>query len=385
MKDIFQIAKEVNEISDSLLSSFSTANNRAIRKFPEKQERFRPPFALDRDRIIYSGAFRRYTGKTQVVYFASMLDEQLTSRSIHTFSVAQVARTIGRLLRLNLDLIEAIALGHDLGHPPFGHDGEKYLSQVSQKYGTGQFFHNIQSLRVVDLISKKGEGLNLTLQVREGLLSHDGEVHDQKLIPEPDKSEQDLQQFVAAKEAGESITMIPMTLEGCVVRITDTIAYIGQDIEDAIRLNLIERNQLPQNATLVLGNNNGQIIETLVKDVVENSYENNYVCYSKNISEALSELKEFNYKHIYRSEKLKINHERIANGFEILFSQFLRDVENQREESLIYRDFLNQKSKKYLQSTSPALMVRDYIAGMTDRYFTSILRKLVVPDISLGD
>jgi dGTPase len=385
MKDIFQIAKEVNAINDSILSSFSTANSCAIRKFPEQQERFRPPFALDRDRIVYSGAFRRYTGKTQVVYFASMLDEQLTSRSIHTFSVAQVARTIGRLLRLNLDLIEAIALGHDLGHPPFGHDGEKYLSRVSQKYGIGQFFHNIQSLRVVDVISKKGEGLNLTLQVREGLLSHDGEVHEQKLIPEPDKSEQDLQKFITAKETGKNSTMLPMTLEGCVVRITDTIAYIGQDIEDAIRLNLIERNQLPQNATHVLGNNNGQIIETLVKDVVENSYENNYVCYSKNISEALSELKEFNYKHIYRSEKLKINHERIANGFEILFSQFLRDIENHNVESLIYRDFLNQKSKKYLQSTSPALMVRDYIAGMTDRYFASILRKLVVPDISLGD
>lgn len=385
MKNIFQIAKEVNTLSNSILSPLSTPNSSAVRRYPDRQKRFRPPFALDRDRIIYSGAFRRYTGKTQVVYFASMLDEQLTSRSIHTFSVAQVARTIGHLLQLNLDLIEAIALGHDLGHPPFGHDGEKYLSQVSQKYGLGNFFHNIQSLRVVDLISKKGEGLNLTFQVREGLLSHDGEVHEQKLVPESNKSEQDLQNFIRAKESGQEITMTPMTLEGCVVRITDTIAYIGQDIEDAIRIGLIKREQLPEEATDVLGNDNGQIMETLVKDVVENSYGNNHVCYSKAISDALVKLKDFNYQYIYKSEKLKVNHDRIATGFEILFAKFLKDLTEENKDSPIFKDFLNNKSFKYLDTVTPVLKVRDYITGMTDRYFTYILSKLVVPDISLGN
>jgi len=385
VKSVFKIAREVNALGESILSPFSTPNSSAVRKFPERQRHFRPPFALDRDRIIYSGAFRRYTGKTQVVYFASMLDEQLTSRSIHTLSVAQVARTIGRLLRLNLDLIEAIALGHDLGHPPFGHDGEKYLSLVSQKYGLGKFLHNIQSLRVVDLISKKGEGLNLTFQVREGLLSHDGEVHDQKLIPQPNKSEQDLQDYISAKESGQEITMIPMTLEGCVVRITDTIAYIGQDIEDAVRIGLIARDQLPEEATEILGNNNGQIMEALVKDVVENSYGNNFVCYSKAISDALVKLKEFNYQYIYKSEKLKINHDRIATGFDFLFSNFLKDLTKEDKDSPIYKDFLNRKSLIYLEAVSPALKVRDYLAGMTDRYFTYILRKVVVPDISLGN
>jgi len=385
MKNIFDIAEEVESISKSTLSVYGTPNENARRKYPEKMKRFRPPFALDRDRIIYSGAFRRYTGKTQVVYFASMLDEQLTSRSIHTLSVAQVARTIGRLLRLNLDLIEAIALGHDLGHPPFGHDGEKYLSQVSQKHGLEQFHHNVQSLRVVDTISKNGEGLNLTLQTREGLLSHDGEVHDQKLAPYPNITEADLEEYINAKEAGQEVTMIPMTLEACVVRITDTIAYIGQDIEDAIRIGLITRRQLPQEATKVLGNNNGQIIETLVKDVVENSYENNYVCYSKQISDALGILKEFNYRYIYNSSKLKINHQRIAQGFDILFSHFLKDIEKYNTNSPIYKDFLKSKSKKYLDSTSAALKVRDFIAGMTDRYFTYILQKLVVPEITLGE
>jgi len=385
MKSIFNIADEVDTLQEGILSAFGTPNRNANRRYPDEQRRFRPPFALDRDRIIYSGAFRRYTGKTQVVYFASMLDEQLSSRSIHTLSVAQIARTIGRLLRLNVDLIEAIALGHDLGHPPFGHDGEKYLSTVSEKYGTGQFHHNLQSLRIVDDIAKKGEGLNLTFQVREGILSHDGEVHDQKLVPEPGKTEKDLKHFIDSREAGEQSSMMPMTMEGCVVRITDTIAYIGQDIEDAIRIGLIRREQLPEVCGSILGDDNGKIIETLVKDVVEQSYGHNYVCFSKKISGALRSLKEFNYKYIYRSRKLKINHERIARGFEILFSAFMADLESGKTGSTIFTDFLNGKQARYLDHTSNPLKVRDYISGMTDRYFTEILRRQIVPDITLGD
>jgi len=140
-----EIAEQKNKQEESLLSAFATSNAQAHRRFTEKAIHYRPPFALDRDRIFYSGAFRRYTGKTQVIYFVSLLDEQLTSRILHTLSVAQVSRTIGRFLSLNTDLIDAIALGHDLGHPPFGHDGEKFLSEISQKYGLGHFHHNIQS------------------------------------------------------------------------------------------------------------------------------------------------------------------------------------------------------------------------------------------------
>jgi dGTPase len=384
MKDIFNIAAEVNLIEAQRLSEFATRDSEAVRLFPEKKSSFRPPFALDRDRIIYSGAFRRYTGKTQVVYFASMLDEQLSSRSLHTLSVAQIARTIGRLLRLNIDLIEAIALGHDLGHPPFGHDGEKYLSQVSEKYGLGQFHHNIQSLRVVDFISKKGEGLNLTFQVREALLSHDGEVHDQKLNPVLTRTETDLQDYIRKRESGQEAVLIPMTMEGCVVRFSDTIAYIGQDIEDAIRLGLIKRSALPAECVGVLGENNGAIIESLVKDVVETSCEKNYVAFSEKVSAALYRLKQFNYENIYKSNKLKINHERIAKGFEILFAQFIGDLEKENTNSPIYRDFLKKKSRKYLENNGKSIIVRDYISGMTDRYFTKILQNLVIPEISLG-
>lgn len=384
MKTVFEISEEIESTYGKLLSPFATLNDQAVRKYPEEENRFRPPFALDRDRIIYSGAFRRYTGKTQVVYFASILDEQLTSRSIHTLSVAQVARTIGRLLNLNLDLIEAIALGHDLGHPPFGHDGEKYLSEVSESYDLGQFHHNLQSLRIVDVISKKGNGLNLTFQVREGMLSHDGEVHDEKLEPDSDKTEVDLIAYIQARESGEEMRIKPMTLEGCVVRITDTIAYIGQDIEDAIRLGLFKREQLPEECTEVLGNNNGMIMDILVKDVVENSYGKNYVCFSPRVSEALYQLKKFNYAHIYKSKKLKVNHGRIQKGFKILFDLFYDDLIKQNTGSTIFKDFLSSKSPQYLEGTSTALKVRDYISGMTDRYFADILKKTVIPDITLG-
>ncbi|HHM02596.1 MAG TPA: HD domain-containing protein [Caldithrix abyssi] len=381
-KILQQIAARVEKEEEKLLAPFATRNRMAGRKTTEPGSRYRPPFAIDRDRIMYSGAFRRYTGKTQVVYFASLLDEQLTSRSLHTISVAQIAKTIGRMLSLNQDLIEAIALGHDLGHPPFGHDGEKFLSRQSQKRGLGQFHHNIQSLRTVDVITKGGQGLNLTFQTRDGIISHNGEVNDSILEPFPEKNEGHILEYIEAMESGEKVDTRPQTMEGCVVRITDTIAYIGQDIEDAIRIGLIQREDLPQAATRTLGNVNGTIIETLVNDVVTMSHGRKYVRFSEKIAAALFELKAFNYKFIYGSPRLKVNHIKIENGFELLFDHFLNDLKVQRRESEIYTHFLDTKNEKYIGENKPEMLVRDFIAGMTDRYFTQLLQKIVIPDIS---
>jgi len=314
-KKMQQIARDIDKKEGQLLSEFAVTNEEAVRRKPEKDIHYRPPFALDRDRISYSGAFRRYTGKTQVIYFVSLLDEQLTSRIIHTLSVAHISKTIGRMLSLNTDLIESIALGHDLGHPPFGHDGEKFLSEVSVKYGLGFFHHNIQSLRVVDTIAKKGRGMNLTFQTRDGILSHNGEVHNEGLSPDKNKTEQDLLDYIKAMENGDFVDMSPATLEGCVMRLSDTIAYIGQDIDDAVRIGLIQRDDLPQDVTAIMGDTNGEIIETLVNDVVVNSCGKNYVCFSEKISETLFKLKQFNYREIYRSPKLKVNHKRIKKGY----------------------------------------------------------------------
>jgi len=381
MKDLEQIAQEINDKESGLLAANATANASARRSKTEHEKRFRPPFAIDRDRIMYSGAFRRYTGKTQVIYFASMLDEQLTSRSLHTISVAQIAKTIGRMLSLNIDLIDAIALGHDLGHPPFGHDGEVFLSEVSRKNGIGHFHHNIQSLRTVDVIAKKGRGLNLTFQTRDGIVSHNGEVNDAGLEPFPQKEEKHIREYIVAMEKGESADTIPQTMEGCVVRLTDTIAYIGQDIEDAIRIGLITREQLPDEATSVLGRYNGEIIESLVNDVVKCSYGKKYIAFSEKMSNALFKLKEFNYRHIYKSSRLKESHEKIQRGFYILFDHYLAELKENKRSSEIFSHFLDSKIEQYRESNPPELITRDFIAGMTDRYFTRMLKKLIVPEM----
>ncbi len=376
------IYREVTSRTESSLSPYATLSSQAERLQPEP-EGPRSPFALDRDRILYSGAFRRYSGKTQVIYFASQLDEMLSSRSIHTLSVSQVSRTIGKFLGLNTELIEAIALAHDLGHSPFGHDGEKYLSAVCGEYGIGQYHHHIQSLHIVDHVAKKGKGLNLTLQVRDGILSHDGEVHNQKLEPKTDKNEADLQEYIRVRKAGNYFDMMPKTLEGCVVRITDTIAYIGQDIEDAIRIGLIKRSDIPADIRQRIGATNGEIIDTLVKDVVFNSYNKPYVCFSEEISGNLLRLKKFNYENIYHSSRLKKDQRKIELGFKLLFEIFLKDLKGKSAESRIFRDFLESKALEYLNMTNDAEKVRDFIGGMTDRYFVTVLQELVIPEMNL--
>lgn len=379
-----EIYHKITHQSENDLSPFATLSKEAVRSHAEPEDP-RAPFALDRDRILYSGAFRRYSGKTQVIYFASQLDEMLTSRIIHTLSVAQVARTIGKFLGLNEELIEAIALSHDLGHSPFGHDGEKFLSKICEDYGIGQYHHHIQSLHIVDSVAKKGRGLNLTFQVRDGILSHDGEVHNRRLEPNKDKTEEDLQRYIQTRKSGVYIDMMPMTLEGCVMRISDTVAYIGQDLEDAIRIGIIDRNDIPQELRDQLGSTNGEIMNTLIKDVIYNSYRKKYVNFSKEISSALKQLKEFNYEKIYLNEKLKQDHEKIIHGFEVLFKLFLVDLKNCTKTSRIYKHFLDTKHKNYLERTSDAEKVRDFIAGMTDRYYVEVLQDLTIPKMNLID
>lgn len=374
--------KEVTEKIESNLSPYATRSQKAVRRLDEAADP-RSPFSLDRDRILYSGAFRRYSGKTQVIYFASQLDEMLTSRSIHTLSVAQVSRTIGRFLGLNQELIEAIALAHDLGHSPFGHDGERFLSEICENHRIGHYHHHIQSLHIVDHIAKHGRGLNLTFQVRDGILSHDGEVHNQKLCPHPSKTEKELQRYIQKRKKGEEIEMMPATLEGCVVRISDTIAYIGQDIEDAIRIGLVKRTDIPADLRKNLGSTNGEIIDTLVKDVVYHSLGKNYICFSKGISDKLYRLKQFNYRRIYFSEHLKRDHEKIEVGFRLLFERFLKDIKQKNRKSSIYKNFLESKHSSYLNSFNEAEKVRDFIGGMTDRYFVEALNELIIPEISL--
>ncbi len=346
----------------------------------ESGHSFRSPFALDRDRILYSGAYRRYQGKTQVFSFTNQFDEEMSNRNLHTTYVSQISRTIAKMLGLNQELTEAIALGHDLGHAPFGHDGEKALSKCSLEYGLGEFHHNIQSLWVVDKIAKRGQGLNLTFAVRDGIVSHDGEVHSAKLFPDSKKGEVELQNYVNSKNLGKNPEFMPATMEGCVVRIADTIAYIGQDVEDAIRYGLIAREDLPTEVVEHLGDNNSKIVDTLIKSVVLGSYGKNYVAFSDNTADYLLRLKKFNYDKIYFQSDKNVK-SKIEFGFKILFEKYLEDLQKKDKKSKIFCHFLDSKGRDYLdsvESEEDPRIVLDFISTMTDRYFNQELKEYLI-------
>jgi dGTPase len=361
------------------LSPYACLSRQAVRRREEDKILMghRQNFALDTDRILHSLAYSRYVDKTQVFYLIK--NDHITHRVLHVQLVSKIARTVGRLLRLNEDLIEAIALGHDIGHTPFGHDGERFLSEVSDRYGIGPFLHNVQSVRFLEKIERKGRGWNLTLQVLDGILCHDGEVHSQALKPKIDKDFDMLDSEIKEKEGNPSMDIWPMSLEGCVVRMADTISYVGRDIEDAIRLGLIKRNDLPGDCRRILGETNGTIVYTLVEDLVANSLDRPYARFSPEVSEALKNLKRFNQEHIYMNKKVKQQTPKVRLMFELLFEKYFRDLETGNQDSDIQKEFLDGMSSEYREQTAPAEIVRDFVAGMTDEYFLGQCQKYLIP------
>jgi len=376
------IRDRLDESEGERLSPYACLSRNAIRKNEEEKVRMghRQSFSLDTDRILHSLAYSRYIDKTQVFYL--IRNDHITHRVLHVQLVSKIARTIGRLLRLNEDLIEAIALGHDIGHAPFGHDGERFLSELSLDYGLGHFLHNIQGVRFLQKIERKGKGWNLTLQVLDGILCHDGELHRQALYPENNKDFKALEQEIREKQENPQKDLSPMTLEGCVVRMADTISYVGRDIEDAIRLRVISRSDIPQDCRRVLGDTNGTIVYTLVEDLVSNSLDKPFVCFGKQVGDALRKLKAFNQEKIYVSEKIKKQTPKIKLMFRLLFQKYIHDLESGNESSDIHREFLEGMSEAYKAETPPAEIVRDFIAGMTDEYFLAQCQKHLFPQMS---
>ncbi|HID97884.1 MAG TPA: HD domain-containing protein [Thermodesulfobacteriaceae bacterium] len=377
--DLREIRKRLDELERLHLSSLAVLSCDAVR---EKQEErletgHRLWFSVDADRILHSLAYTRYVDKTQV--FSLIPNDHLTHRVLHVQLVSKIARTIGRFLRLNLDLIEAIALGHDIGHPPFGHDGEMYLSELCENHGLPPFIHSIQGVHFLRNVEKKGRGCNLSLQVLDGILCHDGETHCQYMSPERGKNFGTLQQEIEKKYSDPSENLVPMTLEGCVVRMTDVIAYIGRDIEDAVRLNLITRDQIPVHCRNVLGTTNGTIVYRLVEDLIEFSLDQDRIGFSSRISDALAELKAFNMENIYKNPKIKTESVKIKRLYGLMYEEFLEDLADGRKESMIFRDFLDGMDEKYLNRHTHAEIVRDFMAGMTDAYFLRTGRAMLVP------
>ena len=356
------------------LSPAATRSPSGLRRFPEDTAAYRQHFALDADRILYSRAYSRYIDKTQV--FSLIANDHITHRVLHVQLVARIARTIGRFLRLNEDLIEAISLGHDVGHPPFGHDGEKFLSDICLEYGLPPFQHNIQSVRLLDRLERKGRGWNLTLQVLNGILCHDGEVHSQNLRPEPLETFETFEEFdqkLEEKSKNPKLVTMPSTLEGCVVRLADTIAYIGRDFEDAIILGLIRREDLPDNCQEVLGSTNGTIVYNLVTDLITHSqikdFGSSFIGFSEKVSATLKELKTFNYERIYLAPTTKQQNPLVQDCYKRLFDHYLDCLEDSPQHLSGDVDLMTDINPQYLQKYSSEEKVRDFIAGMTDDFF----------------
>ena len=325
-------AREENFLSPYAVRSSETKG----RAREEKPCDFRTEFQRDRDRIIYSNSFKRLKNKTQV-FFAPEGDHYIT-RLTHTFDVSQIARSIARTLGLNEDLAEAIALGHDLGHTPFGHVGEKGLAKLS----SDGFMHNEQSLRVVDSIEKNGRGLNLTFEVRDGILEH--------------------------KSSGK-----PATLEGEAVSLADRIAYINHDIEDALRAGILTVDDLPKKAVKVLGDATKTRINTAIADIYENSYGKEPVCMSDEVMAATNELRSFMFKNVYALTNIAIQ-ERAERMLTQMFEFFMK-----------HADKLPKPYLTLLERDGKERAVCDYISGMTDRYAISVFENIFIPStFSLG-
>jgi len=326
------IREETERIEEKILSPYAALSSRSKgRARPEEKCSIRTDFQRDRDRIIYSKAFRRLKHKTQV--FISPEGDHYRTRLTHTLEVSQIARTIARSLRLNEDLTEAIALGHDLGHTPFGHAGERVLQEICSL----GFKHNEQSVRVAEKLEKNGNGLNLTYEVLNGILCHTGD-----------------------KKAD--------TLEGRIVRFADRIAYINHDIEDAIRGGVISQDELPKSCLKVLGNTSCERINNMIVNIIENSRDKNEITMSDEYREATEELRNFMFRNVYIGSSAKTEEGKAENLIRILYTRLIE------EPGLLPGEF-----RRRIDEDGIERVVCDYIAGMTDRYAINIFSTIFVP------
>ncbi|MEA2108623.1 MAG: deoxyguanosinetriphosphate triphosphohydrolase [Pseudomonadota bacterium] len=313
------------------------------RQHQEAEDAYRMAFQHDRDRIIHSKSFRRLKHKTQV--FLSPSGDHYRTRLTHTLEVSQIARTIARALQLNEDLTEAIALGHDLGHTPFGHAGEAVLDQLHP----GGFRHFFQSLRVVEILEKEGRGLNLTLEVRDGIVKHS-------------KGKGDI--------LSDDSNCSAFTLEGQIVRLADIVAYVNHDIDDAIRARVIDRDDIPASCSRLLGERNSQRINTMVTDIIDSSREAEArLMISPKILESISLLRDFLYERVYDSTIVHTDFIKAKRLLEDLYQFFIDNPDTFRE----------QHYQAYLDTASLEQNVCDFIAGMTDRYAFSLYEKIFLP------
>ena len=319
-----EFRERVERWEAEFLSARATRSYPAARRREEPDSPVRTPFQRDRDRIAHSKAFRRLKHKTQV--FIAPEGDHYRTRLTHTLETCFIARTVARALALNEDLTEAIGLGHDLGHPPFGHIGEEALDQALRERGAEGFRHNLHSLRMVDELEREGEGLNLTEPVRDGILNHTGSTR-------------------------------PATLEGQVVRLVDRVAYINHDIDDAVRAGILAESDLPAKQIALLGPTGTARIDTLVRDIVASSRDADEITQSEEIGGAMLRLRKFMFDEVYLGPAARSEHDRVHRTVAGLFDYYL--AEGRDEQAVV-----------------------DYIAGMTDRYAIATFRRVALPEES---
>jgi len=373
-KELFEIARENFLKKEQNLSVYACKSDVYLREEKE-QEDIRPPFFHDIDRIIHALSYTRYLNKTQV--FSYLDNDHVSKRIVHVQLVSKIARTIARSLGLNEDLTEAIALGHDIGHAPLGHFGESLLNNIAKRELNEVYAHNLQGVRIYRNIENDGKGVNLTIQVLDGILCHNGEMLENRYSPKFDKTSSeflnDLKMCIKDEEYMKKLK--PMTLEGCIVRISDVIAYIGRDIEDAIEIGKIKRSMIPENVKKILGTTNQQIVNTLILDIIKNSLNKPYIELSKSVFDALGELLKFNYENIYNNSMNSFDKTIYKEGIEKIYLKYLNDLKKENKNSEIYEIYLNKMDNKYTSETKKERIVLDFIAGMTDRYFKDQINK----------
>lgn len=350
----------------------------------DKENLWRPPFIRDIDKITNIPYYNRYGDKTQV--FSFVKNDDITRRSLHVQYVSRIARNIGRVLGLNLDLIEAIALGHDIGHTPFGHAGERMLKEFYRKH-TGRYFnHNVHSVRVLDQISRA----NISLQTMDGALCHNGELEQAEYRPCEMHSFEEFDEKVEKcyKDENNITKLVPSTLEGCVVRISDIIAYIGKDRQDAIRLGILEGDGVFSGSAIGIGN--AEMINNLIVNIIENSYGKPYLRMSEEHYAALSSAKKENYSIIYGNSELNDKYENVIKPMmEKMYERFLTDLIAGNENSIIFRHHVKYVEDTFIRysydktpylETEPNQIVVDFIASMTDDYFIDAYKHLFPND-----
>lgn len=370
-REIFESYRKKTEEAEEKVLHPKAALSKHHSRYRGAEQDHRLPYKRDVDRIVHSKAYARYVDKTQVVYLLE--NDHVTHRSLHVQLVSNFARGIAEILHLNLDLVEAIALGHDVGHPPFGHEGEGYLSELSLEYGNGSFAHPLQSCRLFSEI----EPLNLGLAVYDGFLCHDGGMEGTRFVPRFGKTWDDHFADRLLKQSNPNQNIMPGTLEGCLVKLCDTISYLGRDIEDAISIGLLQRAQVP---CTVLGSANREILSVLARDIIEMSYQQDYIALSEKAYDALKTLRRFNFEHIYMHPLLKVESQKVRKSYRLLLEHLLEDYQRNDQKSHLWKHFLHNKPVAYTENSTAIQKVVDYIAGMTDSYFIRTFQRLLVPE-----